>query len=136
MTDDVNQEPKLLSELPDAAEPNLDAFFFGSEEKRNNKHLDLLERTRAVQTNGWDPYKYAWSTGEVVQVAYLLDDAAVLAEFGETKDDVISRTAGDLYGARGCGEDREAGYPKTKAWLREVLLEVQQHNPGTDTETA
>lgn len=119
-----NQEPTLLADLPEAARLNQDEWRNGSEAKREGKLRDLRTRAKAVMTDGWDPYKYTWSTGEVVQVAYLLSDSELLAEFGETEADVVSRTAFDLFGVTGGAEDRDGQFVRTIQWLEQARTAI------------
>ncbi len=48
------------------------------EDLLEHRRDDLVARSRAVRADGWDNYRYVWSTGEVVAVAYLLDSRDVL----------------------------------------------------------
>ncbi|MGF0320752.1 hypothetical protein [Nocardia fluminea] len=82
---------------------------------------DLLPvPTDEDRADGWDDYLYTWSTGEVLGVALLLDDQAVLDEFGESRGSVLSRDASDLFGMRAARADVEAGSPTTAAWFAET----------------
>lgn len=125
-----NDEPVLLAGRPEAEAFDYDVWRHGSEEKRERKAHDLVGRAHAVRAAGWEPYKLTWSTGEVVQVAFLLRDGAVLEEFGESAADVISRTAFDLYGVTGGAEDRDAGFTKTTAWLDQVRTTITTTQEG------
>lgn len=74
---------------------------------------DLVKRARGVQRDGWGPYRYVWSRGEVLFAALVLDDEAILAEFGETREDVLNRLAYDVYGLNGGPIEKANGWPDT-----------------------
>lgn len=81
---------------------------------------DLVARCRAVRAAGWDDYRYTWSTGEVVAVAYLLDSGDVLAELNEDETSVLGRWAYDLWGLGGGKADETAGLRRTRKWFMET----------------
>jgi hypothetical protein len=81
---------------------------------------DLVTRFRAVRADGWDNYRYVWSTGEVLAVAYLLDSRDVLAEMGEDENTVLGRWAYDLWGISGGEADETAGLRRTRKWFIET----------------
>ena len=62
----------------------------------------------------------AWSTGEVLAVAYLLDSRDVLAEMGEDENTVLGRWAYDLWGISGGEADETAGLRRTRKWFMET----------------
>ena len=81
---------------------------------------DLVARCRAVRADGWDDYRYVWSTGEVLAVAYLLDSRDVLTEMGEGENTVLRRWAYDLCGISGGEADETAGLRRTRKWFMET----------------
>ncbi|MGW5924241.1 hypothetical protein ACWFPY_35055 [Nocardia fluminea] len=82
---------------------------------------DLLPvPTDEDRADGWDDYLYTWSTGEVLGVALLLDDQAVLNKLDETRGSALSRYAYDLFGMHAARADVEAGSPTTAAWFAET----------------
>ena len=81
---------------------------------------DLVARCRAVRADGWDNYRYVWSTGEVVAVAYLLDSGDVLTEMSEDENTVLRRWAHDLWGIRGGEADETAGLTRTRKWFMQT----------------
>jgi hypothetical protein len=85
-----------------------------------DKRDDLVARCRAVRATGWDDYRYVWSTGEVLAVAYLLDARDVLAELNEDETSVLGRWAYDLWGVSGGEEDEAAGLRRTRKWFMET----------------
>ncbi|MFF7944796.1 hypothetical protein ACFZC5_34320 [Nocardia gamkensis] len=91
--------------------------------ERAARRTDLLSRARRVRADGWDDYRYTWSTGEVLAVA-LLDDREILAECDEIRDSVLRRWAYDLYGIRGGRTEVQAGCPQTSAWFRDTAAEL------------
>jgi hypothetical protein len=54
----------------------------------DRRRNDLVERATLVRAHGWGDYRRVWSTGEIVAVAALLGDHAVLDELGETLQSV------------------------------------------------
>ncbi|MFC9965203.1 hypothetical protein ACFVH4_13270 [Nocardia ignorata] len=52
-----------------------------------------------------------WSTGETVGVALLLEDDAVLDEMGDSRRDVLSRYAYDLFGRRAGDAEKSEDFP-------------------------
>lgn len=81
---------------------------------------DLIARCRAVRANGWENYRYVWSTGEVVAVAYLLDSRDVLEQMSEDETTVLGRWAYDLWGIGGGQADEAAGLSRTRKWFMET----------------
>lgn len=81
---------------------------------------DLIARCAAVGANGWGDYRYVWSTGEVVAVAYLLDSRDILAEMDEDETSVLGRWAYDLWGMIGGQEDEAANLRRTRKWFMET----------------
>ena len=53
-----------------------------AETDRDRRRTDLVARAGLVRAHGWEDYRAVWSTGEVVAVAALLGDHAVLDELG------------------------------------------------------
>lgn len=87
---------------------------------RNRRRDDLISRARTVRAHGWDDYLYTWSKGEVCGAALVLDDQAVLDEFGETRESTLSRYAYDLFGLRGGAADEAAGFTQTQTWFTDA----------------
>lgn len=81
---------------------------------------DLVALCRAVRTNCWDDYRYVWSTGEILAVAYLLDSRDVLAEMDEDETTVLGRWAYDLWGTSGGAADESADLRRTRKWFMET----------------
>lgn len=81
---------------------------------------DLVAKARAVRDEGWADYRAEWSPGQVAVVAYVLDDAEVLAELDENEGTVLSRFAADLFGFVGGRKDNEKGLVDTQAWFGTV----------------
>jgi hypothetical protein len=81
---------------------------------------ELVSRCRAVRAAGWDDYRYTWSTGEVVAVAYLLASDDVLDELSEDETTVLARWAYDLWGVRGGEVDEQNGLRRTRKWFMET----------------
>ncbi|MGW4351512.1 hypothetical protein ACWELJ_05420 [Nocardia sp. NPDC004582] len=77
----------------------------------------LVERARAVKQHGWDDYREAWSPTELADVAYLLQDTALLEELEEHEGSVLTRYAGNLYGFNGARKDIAAGLVGTQEWF-------------------
>lgn len=88
-----------------------------SQDKRDRYRRDLLARARTVKSKGWDDYQYVWSTGVTVAVALLLDDDEVLTEMGQTRRDVLSRWAYDLFGQKGGAADEATDFARTTDWF-------------------
>ncbi|MFE9784908.1 hypothetical protein ACFYO7_05945 [Nocardia salmonicida] len=87
---------------------------------RDALRADLLAKARAVRGDGWANYRAEWPAGQVSVVAYLLDDAEVLAELEENEGTVLSRFAADLFGFVGGRKDNEKGLVDTQAWFDTV----------------
>lgn len=85
-----------------------------------HRREDLIARCRAVRTHGWDDYRYVWSTGEVLAVAFLLDSRAILEEMDEDPTTVLARWAYDLWGINGGEADETAGLRRTRKWFMET----------------
>jgi hypothetical protein len=83
---------------------------------------DLIARCRAVRTDGWNDYRYVWSTGELLAVAYLLDLRDVLAEMDEDETTVLGRWAYDLWGIDGGEADETDDLRRTRRWFLETRL--------------
>ncbi|GAB2454471.1 GntR family transcriptional regulator [Nocardia tengchongensis] len=88
-----------------------------SDTERAATRAKLVDRARLVQQEGWAAYQYVWSTGEVVGVALVLGDEAMLTECAETRDSVLSRYAYDLFGRSGGRRDEADGFPETRKWF-------------------
>ncbi|MBC7301050.1 MAG: hypothetical protein H5T78_08850 [Nocardia sp.] len=95
-----------------------------SEEKRNRRRRDLLARARTIQCDGWDDYQYVWSTGETVGVALVLNDDTVLSEMGESRRDVLSRYAYDLFGVKGGKADEAEDFARTQVWFADARADL------------
>ena len=107
------------------SDDRVEAFIPGlSEEAREHRRRDLLERARLVQRDGWDEYRYVWSSGEVAGVAYLLADEQVLNDTQETTESVLRRYAYDLYGIGGGQEDQANGFRETRLWFTQAHDEL------------
>ncbi|WP_446226061.1 hypothetical protein ACTWPB_13970 [Nocardia sp. IBHARD005] len=78
---------------------------------------DLLAKARAVRADGWANYRAEWPAGQVAVVAYVLDDADVLADLEENESTVLSRYAADLFGFTGGRKDNENGLVNTQSWF-------------------
>ncbi|GLE59076.1 hypothetical protein NJBCHELONAE_43870 [Mycobacteroides chelonae] len=91
-----------------------------SDEHRDRWRHDLTRRATDVLTDGWWWYKHVWSSGEVVGVAVVLGDHAILAEVGETLESAYCRWAFDLYGPAEGQQEAAAGCPRTKKWFDET----------------
>jgi hypothetical protein len=89
-------------------------------ESQQHRRDDLVARCRAVRADGWDNYRYVWSTGEVVAVAYLLDSRDVLKEMSEDETTVLRRCSYDLWGIRGGEADETAGLTRTRKWFMQT----------------
>ena len=90
------------------------------EDLLQHRRDDLVARCRAVRAHGWDNYRYVWSTGEVVAVAYLLDSRELLTEMSEDETTVLRRWAYDLWGIRGGEADETAGLTRTRKWFMQT----------------
>jgi len=90
------------------------------EDLLQHRRDDLVARCRAVRAHGWDNYRYVWSTGEVVAVAYLLDSRELLTEMSEDETTVLRRWAYDLWGIRGGEADDSAGLTRTRKWFMQT----------------
>ena len=66
------------------------------EDLLEHRRDDLVARCRTVRADGWDNYRYAWSTSEVVAVAYLLDSRDVLTEMSEERF-LVSANRGPIH---------------------------------------
>lgn len=110
-------------------------------EQRSPEQQDLRSRWArfltagavAVRADGWDPYRYVWSTGEVIGVALVLDDDRVLTDLDETEESALLRWAFDLYGLDGGEAERASDCRRTRDWfatLRTELGELDFPRPG------
>lgn len=107
--------------MTDSTPNPLAALFPGLTDDRLQQRRDeLVARCAAVRADGWDDYRYVWSTGEVVAVAYLLDSRDVLAEMDEDETSVLGRWAYDLWGMAGGQEDEAADLRRTRKWFLET----------------
>ncbi|RMI32942.1 hypothetical protein [Nocardia stercoris] len=95
-----------------------------SDEDRAALRAELLAQARAVRDQGWSGPRAEWPAGRAAVVAYLLDDADVLAELQETEHTVLSRFAADLYGFAGGRKDNEKGLVDTQAWFAAVRSDL------------
>ncbi|MGW2666295.1 hypothetical protein ACWCW7_35530 [Nocardia tengchongensis] len=77
----------------------------------------LVARALEVKQHGWAPYRDAWTSGELADVAYLLQDTAMLEELEEHEGSVLTRYAGNLYGFNGARKDIAAGLVGTQEWF-------------------
>ncbi|MGW4535727.1 hypothetical protein ACWEOI_32705 [Nocardia sp. NPDC004340] len=77
----------------------------------------LVDRALAVKQHGWDDYRDTWTSTELADVAYLLQDTAVLEELDEPEGSVLTRYAGNLYGFNGARKDIAAGLVGTQEWF-------------------
>ncbi|MGC5027962.1 hypothetical protein ACLQ3K_24675 [Tsukamurella sp. DT100] len=105
-------KPRTLSELL-AAVP--------SDEDRARRAAGLTERVQLVQAEGWAPFRWTWSSGEVAGVTLVLGDEV---SGGETA--ALDTWAADLWGINGGAADAEAGHPRTREWfagIRAVTVE-------------
>lgn len=108
----------------------LDRFFAGpTDADRVRLRAELLTRAALVRTNGWEPYRKVWSTGELIGVAVLLESDAELAALGETVRSAWSRWAFHLWGFDGGQADVENGREATRQWFLDAATEL-----GTDSE--
>ncbi|TCJ99557.1 hypothetical protein [Nocardia alba] len=87
---------------------------------RDALRQDLLAKARAVRVDGWTNHRTEWSPGQVAVVAYVLDDAEVLADLEENESTILSRYAADLFGFAGGRKDNEKGLVDTQAWFAAV----------------
>lgn len=98
-----------------------DHLFTGLPDDRlQHRRDELVARCAAVRTNGWDDYRYVWSTGEVLAVAYLLNSRDILAAMDEDETSVLGRWAYDLWGIVGGQEDEAADLRRTRRWFMET----------------
>jgi hypothetical protein len=105
----------------------LSRFFAGpTDEDRARLRSDLLSRVALVRTNGWEPYRGVWSTGELIGVAALLGADGELAALGETLQTAWSRWAFDLWGLNGGQADVDNGCQATRQWFEGAANEVNQ----------
>jgi hypothetical protein len=105
----------------------LSRFFAGpTDEDRARLRSDLLSRAALVRTNGWEPYRGVWSTGELIGVAALLETDSELAALGETLQSAWSRWAFDLWGLKGGQADVDNGCEATRQWFEGAANEVNQ----------
>lgn len=93
-------------------------------EHRDRWRADLSRRAASVQADGWEPYKHVWSSGEVVGVAAVLRDHAMLSEVGETLETAWRRWAFDLFGRVEAEQDAQAGYVRTRQWFTETAATI------------
>lgn len=113
--------PRKVDTVTDPTPNPLAALFPGlTDERLQDRRDELVARCAAVRTNGWDDYRYVWSTGEVVAVAYLLDSRDILTEMDEDETSVLGRWAYDLWGMTGGQEDEAAGLRRTRKWFMET----------------
>lgn len=111
--------------LHQPSDDELAAFFAPpTDADRDHRRTELLGRARAVRREGWGPYRNVWSSGEVLAVALILGDDALLTEVGHTRDTVISRWAYDLHGIEGGRVDEAADFPATRAWFAAAQTEL------------
>lgn len=101
-----------------------------TDEHRDRWRADLARRAGYVLADGWEPYKYVWSSGEVVGVAAVLRDDAMLTEVGETYESAWRRWSFDLYGPAEAKQEAQDGYPRTKQWFAETAA-LTAGEPGT-----
>ena len=88
-----------------------------TEADRDRRRTDLVARAGLIRAYGWADYRGVWSTGEVVAVAALLGDHAVLDELGETLQSVWARWAFELWGMTDGQADVDAGCRQTHRWF-------------------
>ena len=76
----------------------------------NDFARDIAAKARwaLIHNDGWP--KAAWSTGERLAVALVLDDPAALEAEDCTRDEAVRRLAGDIFGSTADAE----------AWIEEV----------------
>jgi len=101
-----------------------DPFARPSDQDRAHCRADLINRVRCVQRRGWEPYRRAWSTGEVVAVALLLNDATVLHDFDETEATVYGRYSFDLWGLVDGRADEVNGLVENRRWFADTAREL------------
>lgn len=76
---------------------------------------DLIARSNAVQTHGWQPYLTAWTYDDIASTAYLLGDTATLAAAGYTDDDAfLHRYSLTLFGTT---TDSDTRLRNTRKWF-------------------
>lgn len=110
-------KPRTLSELL-AAVP--------SDEDRARRAAGLTERVQLVQAEGWAPFRWTWSSGEVAGVTLVLGDGALVDEVSGGETAALDTWAADLWGINGGAADAEAGHPRTREWfagIRAVTVE-------------
>ncbi|QLY28475.1 hypothetical protein [Nocardia huaxiensis] len=91
---------------------------------RDALRTELVDRALAVRQNGWDAYRSEWLAGDLAAVAYLLDDAEMLAELEEPEGSVLTRYAGNLYGFNGARKDIAAGLVGTQDWFAKARADL------------
>ena len=108
---------------------DLDPFAPPTDQDRERRRADLLNRAAMVRANGWDRYRAVWSTGEVVGVAALLGAHDELATQQETLQSAWSRWAFDLWGIGGGQADVDNDCRATRRWFLDTAKEL----PGAQT---
>jgi len=79
---------------------------------------DITKRARLALADDGHPWP-AWSTGEQLFVALVLDDTEYLADVQWTRAEAIGRLAGEIYGSTA---DAEAWIGTVRAALAEDFL--------------
>ncbi|GAA0992660.1 hypothetical protein GCM10009551_053830 [Nocardiopsis tropica] len=100
--------PRTLAELLAAAP---------SDEDRARRAAGLTERVELVRAEGWDPFRWTWSNGEVAGVALVLENGALVDEVSGSEVAALDTWAADLWGVDGGAADAEAGHPRTREWF-------------------
>ncbi|KXO95849.1 hypothetical protein AXK56_16700 [Tsukamurella pulmonis] len=107
----TTNEPRTLAELL-AAVPD--------EEDRQHRADDLSERVQLVRAEGWGPFRHTWSSGEVVGVALVLEDGALVDEVSGSETAALDTWAASLWGVNGGAVDAETGHLRTRGWFDTV----------------
>ncbi|MGC4989978.1 hypothetical protein [Nocardia salmonicida] len=83
----------------------------------DERRAALVRRARAVLKFGWEDFRYVWNPTDVVRVALLLEDDAILADLGTTRTAVLSSAAYDLFGFSAGRQDNAEGNPRVLQWF-------------------
>ncbi|HEV2451631.1 MAG TPA: hypothetical protein VGS62_06875 [Streptosporangiaceae bacterium] len=81
------------------------------------KDIAAKARWALIHNDGWP--KAAWSTGERLAVALVLDDPAAIEREDFTREQALSRLAGDV-GFHITGTLRAASAADAEAWIEQV----------------
>ena len=97
----------------------------------DHRATDLINRAQLVEHDGWDDYRYTWSSGEVSGTALLLGDLEVLALTHDTEHTALETWAANLWGITDGQRDTDNGFERTRAWFYALRQQLTDPTEGT-----